>query len=118
MFKLHYDKKRNCLIGVYNGMYSREIFQACVSKIRFAIDQYECHCFVMDMRQADMEPSMVNFKYCYTVLFEAGFDETWKKAVLLSPEGYESVPDIQRMSDQPDMHLFGNVNDAAKWLFG
>jgi hypothetical protein len=117
MFKLHFDKKQNCLIGVYDGMYTRETFRACVEKVRPALEAYSCHRFAMDMRHADMDAARVDFEFCYTALFEAGLDESWKKAILLSGECYAAVPDKQKPCGHPDMNLYADVQQAAKWLF-
>jgi hypothetical protein len=117
MFKLHFDKKQNCLIGVYDGMYTRETFRACAEKVGSVLESYPCHRFAMDMRRADMDAARVDFEFCYTALSESGLDETWKKAILLSGESYSAVTNKQKPSGHPDLNLYSDVQEAARWLF-
>jgi len=116
MFTLGYDKNRKCLVGVYKGMYSEEILAACASSAKSAMAKHPCKRFVMDMRQADLIASRINFNQWHKVFFEAGFDTSWKKAVLLSGENYQEVEDNQKLHDCDDMNLFGDIQEAIRWL--
>jgi hypothetical protein len=116
MFTLGYDKTRNCLVAIYRGMYSEEIFTAYAEKFRSVIETNPCMRFVMDMRQADMIVTKIDFRKCYAVLFKAGLDETWKKAILLPVDCYAEIAGLPIVNEFKDMNLFGDIKTAVQWL--
>ena len=116
MFNLGFDKRRNCLVGIYKGMYSEEIFTACVEKLKAAITLNPCMRFVIDMRQADMVVKTINFHKWYVIFNEAGLDDTWKKAVLLPADAFAEIREKNIMKNCKDMSLFGDIKEAIAWL--
>jgi len=116
MFTLGFDKTRQCLVGIYKGMYSEEIFTACTDKVRSAVETNPCKRFVMDMRQADMLVKTIDFKKWYFTLYKAGLDEEWKKVILLPEDCYQEIADQQILKEYEDIRVSGNIKDAVQWL--
>lgn len=116
MFTMGYDKSRNCLVGVYKGMYSDEILTACADQVKSASARHPCKRFVMDMRQADMLVARIDFNRWYKVFYDAGLDRQWKKAVLLSNADYAEIQNEGKLQDCEDMNLFGDIKAAVQWL--
>lgn len=116
MFKVCYDEKNNCLVGMYQGMLTDEIFTACAEKIMPALSENECGRFALDLRHAELIISKVDFVKVYFALFKAGLDESWKKAVVLSGQDFGQLPETDELKDYPDLALFGNGPKALEWL--
>jgi hypothetical protein len=116
MFKISFDEKHDCLVGVYQGMLTDEIFTACAEKITSALSENECGRFALDLRQAELIVTKIDFIKFYFTLFESGLDESWKKAVVLSPQDYKQIEETADLKDYPDMSLFGSGSKALEWL--
>ena len=116
MFKISYDKKHDCLVGVYQGLLTDEIFTACAEKITSALSENECRRFAVDLRQAELIITKIDFIKFYFTLFESGLDESWKKAVVLSPQDYKQIEETADLKNYPDMSIFGSGPKALEWL--
>jgi hypothetical protein len=116
MFKISYDEKHDCLVGVYQGMLTDEIFTACAEKISSVLSENECRRFALDLRQAELIVTKIDIAKFYFTLFQAGLDESWKKAVVFSLQDYKQIEETANLKEYPDMSLFGNGSKALEWL--
>lgn len=118
MFSLGFDKNQNCIVGVYTGMFSEEIFTACIEKVKFASEKYPCKKFALDMRKGEMIVNENIIRKIYNILYKAGLDSSWKKAVLLSNECYAEISDPKILEMFQDMKIDNSIQNALTWLKG
>jgi len=117
VFDVHYDDEHDCLIGSYSGEMSLEAVDEYAAAVSAESARHTCKLFMNDMRNAKLAFSATEIYRLPGILDAAGFDRTWKRAVV----ALDYLPDYRFFETVArnrgyQVRIFQNVDEAIDWL--
>jgi hypothetical protein len=83
-FKVHYDKKSNCVTGTYRGTLDLGSMKEYAREIIKVASKHNCTSFLNDLRKAEVNLSTFDLYFIPETLHKMGFKRWWKRAIVAS----------------------------------
>lgn len=116
-FNVRYDEKLNCLCGQAKGHVDRKSVDEYLEKITQAASKYNCKFFLNDMREAEIDLSVIEMYELPGFLDAAGIDRSWKRSIIASKQ-LDDYRFWETISVNRGYHVkvHTDQNEAINWL--
>jgi hypothetical protein len=116
-FKVHYDKKSNCVIGTFRGTLGMMSMKEYAREIMKVASKNNCTSFLNDLRNTEVNISTFDLYFIPETLHNMGFMRWWKRAIVASKqlEDYYFF-ELTAQNRGCYVKIFEDIDEAMKWV--
>lgn len=116
-FSVHYDEECDCLVGSFAGTLNQETLKEYSIEVAKTASKHDFRYFLNDLREADVDFSLIEIINIPGILHAAGLDISWRRAIVVSAnlENYrffETAANTRGFN----VEVFTDLNEAMNWL--